>query len=148
MNTRAIHISHMMLRLMLGITFILHGKFKVEWGYGNLADWLTTEGIPLAVFFSYALPWIEIIGGLLIVIGLWSRYISILFILILAVALFQVKLSAGFLSNTATGYEFDILMLLVSIHVALTAPSSVRSSWNVFNKGGANSHVEGKNHEV
>jgi len=75
------------------------------------------------------LPWVELLGGIVIIIGIGTRYLASLFSLILLVALFQVKLSAGFISNTATGYEFDLLLLIVSLYVAATGSNSLKQTW-------------------
>jgi putative oxidoreductase len=146
MNQNLINFSNTLLRLLLGIIFILRGKFKVDWGYVNLIDWLKAEGIPMATFWGYLLPWMEIVGGILVVVGVGTRYLSILFTLILLVALLQVKLTAGFISNTATGFEFDLLMLLVSIHVAITHSNAFKSNWNLTMKGGEQNNVQSHHH--
>ncbi|MDF2717384.1 MAG: oxidoreductase [Paenibacillus sp.] len=130
------------LRLLLGITFIMHGKFKLEWGYGNLADWLHSQGFPLAELFAYALPWIELLGGILVVIGAGTRYIASLFGLILLLALLKVKLGSGFISSSATGYELDLLLLVVSVHVAATAPSSLKDVWGILFERSDNGYVQ------
>lgn len=140
--------SNTALRLLLGITFILHGKFKLVWGYANLSEWLSTQGFPFATFFAYVLPWIELIGGLLVLVGVGTRYLSSMFGVILLIALLKVKLSAGFISNSATGYEFDLLLLLVSIHVAVMTPNRFKDVWSSLLKGGEHKNVQSSGHEV
>jgi putative oxidoreductase len=81
------------------------------------------------LLFSYILPWIELIGGILLIVGFGSRLISIVFSFILLVAIIKVKISAGFISNTATGYEFDLLMLFVSVHAAIITRNSFQDNW-------------------
>jgi uncharacterized membrane protein YphA (DoxX/SURF4 family) len=129
------------LRLLLGITFILHGKFKLDWGYVNLAEWLYSQGFPLASLFGYVLPWVEVIGGILVVIGVGTRYLASFFCVLLLVALLKVKLSAGFISSTSTGYEFDLLLLFASFHVAVNTSNSFKNVWGIFFRGGETNHV-------
>lgn len=133
--------TYIALRLLVGIIFAAHGKFKLDWGYANLAEWLGTQGFPLAVLLGYLLPWIELVGGLLVIAGLGTRYIASAFSLILLAALLKVKLSVGFISGTATGYEFDLLLLAVCVHVALTARGSWRAAWMIRTEGGETSNV-------
>lgn len=123
------------LRLLLGITFVLHGKFKLVWGYSNLSDWLQSQGFPFSELFGYVLPWIEVVGGLFIIAGVGTRLCSFLFAGILLIALLKVKIGSGFISSTDTGYEFDLLLLIVSLHVAVSSPNGMKEVWNNL-KGG------------
>lgn len=75
------------------------------------------------------------------IIGIGSRYLAILFSLILLVALFKVKLAAGFISNTDTGYEFDLLLMVACLHVAVTSPNSLKQVWMTSPKGGETNDV-------
>lgn len=54
---------------------------------------------------------IEIIGGLALVLGLGTRICGAVFAIVMGVALFTVKLDAGFLG----GFELDLILLAVSI---------------------------------
>lgn len=135
MDNRSLHVyANIALRLLVGFIFIMHGRFKLMWGYSNLSEWLQGQGFPFADFFAYVLPWIELLGGIVMVIGIGTRYLASLFSLILLIALFKVKLSVGFISNTATGYEFELLLLIVSLHVAVTSSNSLKQVWRVSRK--------------
>jgi putative oxidoreductase len=129
------------LRILAGIVFIIHGKFKLDWGYVNLSNWLDEQGFPFSIFIGYLLPWVEVVGGLILIIGLGTRYVATIFSIILVAALFKVKLSAGFISTTATGYEFESLLLVVSIHIALTGDSPANRLFNKKSKEGNLVHV-------
>jgi putative oxidoreductase len=122
--------TNTVMRVLLGLIFIIHGLFKIEWGYANLAAWLHDQGFPLAGLCAYVLPWVELLGGIALIIGIGSRYIALIFSLLLLVALLTVKLQAGFLSSTQTGYEFDLILLVVSIHVAATTSNSLSQTWS------------------
>jgi uncharacterized membrane protein YphA (DoxX/SURF4 family) len=111
--------ASLLLQVFAGIVFIFHSLFKFDWGTQPLAEWLTAEGIPFPALTAYILPWIELIGGLLLVVGLGTRVVSVAFALLMTVVLFQVKLGVGFIRNDATGYEFDLLLLLVMVFLAV-----------------------------
>lgn len=140
--------SNTALRLLVGFIFIMHGRFKLVWGYPNLSEWLHGEGFPMATFFAYSLPWVELLGGVIMIIGIGTRYLATVFSLILMIALFKVKFAVGFISNTATGYEFDLLLLFVCLHVALTTPNSLKQVWRKSQKGGENNHVSSENYKI
>ncbi|MDQ0496546.1 DoxX family protein [Paenibacillus brasilensis] len=133
--------ANTVLRILTGVIFFMHGKFKLEWGYSNLSEWLHSQGFPLAAFFAHVLPWIELLGGIIMIIGIGTRYLAILFSLILLVALFKVKIATGFISNTNTGYEFDLLLMIVCLHVTVTSPNSLKQVWMTSGKGGETKHV-------
>ncbi|WP_409345044.1 DoxX family protein [Paenibacillus sp. MBLB4367] len=132
--------TNTVLRLLVGVIFIMHGKFKLVWGYSHLSEWLHGQGFPLATLFAHVLPWIELLGGIIMIIGVGTRYLAAVFSLILLIALVKVKLAIGFISNTATGYEFDLLLLIVSLHVMATSPNSLKQVWGISRKGGDLNH--------
>lgn len=133
--------ANTVLRILTGVIFFMHGRFKLVWGYSNLSEWLHGQGFPLAAFFAHVLPWIELLGGIIMIIGIGSRYLAILFSLILLTALFKVKLAAGFISSKDTGYEFDLLLLVACLHVAVTSTNSLKQVWLTSRKGGETKHV-------
>ncbi|WP_261306283.1 DoxX family protein [Paenibacillus andongensis] len=133
--------ANTVLRLLTGVTFFMHGRFKLLWGYTNLSEWLDGQGFPMATFFAHVLPWIELLGGIIMIIGIGTRYLAFVFSLILLIALFKVKLTTGFISNTATGYEFDLLLLVVCLQVAVTSSNSLKQVWRISRKGGESLHV-------
>lgn len=81
-------------------------------------------------------------------VGVGTRYLASMFGVILLIALLKVKLSAGFISNSATGYEFDLLLLLVSIHVAVMTPNRSKDVWSSLLKGDEHKNVQSSSHEV
>lgn len=115
--------AHVMLRITLGLIFVAHGNFKLSWGMDQLAGWLGLQGFPLPDVLAPLLTSVELLGGLLLMIGVGTRYIAALFSIILLVAIFKVKLAIGFIAANATGYELDVILVVVSLFVALTGES-------------------------
>ena len=64
----------------------------------------------------YVIATIELVGGVLIFFGLATRIIGVLFALTLVGAIFTAKLSSPFMG----GSEFDFILLVASIHLALS----------------------------
>ena len=75
------HLAYFVLRLTLGVNIFLHGAIRVFWT-GTVAF---VEGTvkqftesPLPEFsvraFAYTIPFSEIIIGLLLILGLWTRW--------------------------------------------------------------------------
>lgn len=109
----------LILRLVLGISFLIHGVSKFQGGIENTAGWFASIGLP--EFLAYATAGIEVLGGLALILGFFTRYISVLFVVLMAGAIIQVKLAAGFLGDGQTaGYELDLAFLAMSLSLAVT----------------------------
>ncbi|WP_066064504.1 DoxX family protein [Neobacillus soli] len=110
------------LRVFLGATFFIHGLAKFQGGIENTVGFFESLGLP--GFTAYIVALIELIGGIAIVLGVGTRIISILFAIILAVAIVKVKLAVGFLGNgQMAGYELDLALIAISIYLAITKKS-------------------------
>lgn len=113
------------MRVVLGIIFIFHGVDKFQ-GISNVEAWFSSIGIPGVL--AYVVAAIELIGGILLILGLFTRYVAGLFVIILIGAIITAKLSAGLLGNgQMAGYELDLGFIMVSLYlvVADRSPFSV-----------------------
>ena len=74
------------LRLTLGAMWVSHAWFKISaFGVDGFAGWLDSLGLP--GFMAGPVIALELIGGILILAGLYARQVSILLLPVLAVAL-------------------------------------------------------------
>ncbi|WP_141335778.1 DoxX family protein [Paenibacillus sp. tmac-D7] len=116
---RNVEIGQLILRIGLGLTFMIHGYLKFAGGIANVSGWF--ESISLPGFMAYVVALVELIGGFAVILGLGTRIISALFTIIMLVALFKVKLAAGFTGSAqATGYELEIVLLAMSAALAFS----------------------------
>lgn len=106
-----------LLRLALGLVMVVHGYDKVG-GVSGFAGFLDSMGIPIAIVFAWIVTIVELGGGLLILAGVLTRYVSLLFAVNMAVASVLVHLPNGF-SVGDGGYEFTLTLFLVAIALAL-----------------------------
>jgi putative oxidoreductase len=117
--TKNVELGLLISRIMLGISFFVHGLSKFQGGIGNTANWFDSIGIP--GLLAYVVATIELVGGLLMILGLGTRIIAVLFGIIMLVAILKVKLSAGFLGDgQRSGYELDLVLLALSSLLALS----------------------------
>lgn len=65
--------AHVFLRVILGLTFFIHGVSKFQGGLGNTAGFFDSLGIP--GFMAYIVAGIELIGGLAVILGLGTRIV-------------------------------------------------------------------------
>jgi putative oxidoreductase len=127
------------LRAIVGLGFFAHGYAKLARGPEHFTAILAAIGMPLPDLLSWATVLIEIIGGLLILLGALVPLASIPMIIVLIVAIFTVHLPNGFSSikllayDTAgahfgqPGYETDLLYLagLIALCLGGAGPLSV-----------------------
>ncbi|MGG3559200.1 DoxX family protein [Peribacillus frigoritolerans] len=111
-------IGTFLLRVMLGISFFLHGLSKFKGGLENTSEWFQSIGIP--GFMAYVVGVIELVGGIALIIGLGTRIISALLVFIMAGAIVYVKFPAGFMGNgEGSGYELDLVLMIIALHLVL-----------------------------
>jgi putative oxidoreductase len=107
-----------LLRLIIGIVFIAHGWTKLSsFGVAGTAGFLTSLGVPLAGVMAPVLIGTEIGGGILLVLGLLTRYAAIPLAFTMAVAIGTVHLQHGFF--LPQGYEFALLVGVGLLTLAL-----------------------------
>ncbi|WP_223590267.1 DoxX family protein [Neobacillus bataviensis] len=121
------------LRVFLGLSFFIHGVSKFQSGISNTVGWFDSIGIP--GFVAYAVAIIELIGGLLLIIGFGTRYIAALFLFIMMGAILKVKLAAGFMGNgQGAGYELDLAFAVMAVFLFLNSNSTLSLDSKLFAK--------------
>lgn len=106
-------IGGFILRVVLGVTFIIHGLSKLQEGIMVVADRFASYSIPFAEIFAYGVTGLEIIGGIFMVIGFSIRLFAFLFVALMAGAIGTAKFSVGFLQ----GYELDLALMAMASYL-------------------------------
>ncbi|MGO2751239.1 MAG: DoxX family protein [Pseudoclavibacter sp.] len=110
----------LILRIALGATMLLHGIQKLTTtGIGGVQEMLAGLGVPLADIAGAALPFVEIVAGGLLIVGLFTRVAAALLAVVSFGAMFTVHFSAGFFAQDG-GYEFVLVLALLAIALVLT----------------------------
>jgi uncharacterized membrane protein YphA (DoxX/SURF4 family) len=123
----------LLLRVLLGITFLVHGIVKFQGGIENIVGWFESIGLP--GFLAYGVASFEVVGGVALIVGLGSRIVSAIFILLMIGATLKVKLAVGFLGNgEMAGYELDLAFLAMAVFIAING-SKMFSLDQIFFKG-------------
>lgn len=106
------------LRFVLGVTFLVHGIVKFQGGIENIAGWFASIGLPGGL--AYVVAFLEVVGGIALIVGLGVKIVSALLALVMIGAIFKVKLAVGFLGNgQMAGYELDLALLTIAVYLAL-----------------------------
>ena len=111
-------IGSLLLRVVLGITFFVHGLSKFQGGIDHIGVWFHSMGIPS--FMAYIVATIELVGGISIILGMGTRIIAAFNVFIMAGAILFVKLPAGLTGNgKMPGYELELSLMMIAIYLVL-----------------------------
>lgn len=112
-------------RWILGVIFLAHGYQKFfEIGVENVAGFFQGIGIPAPLFFAWVVSLLEFFGGIALILGIFTRWASLGFVVIMLVAIFTVKLPVGLIAppGQGAGYELDLALLGLALMLLLTGP--------------------------
>jgi len=96
----------LVMRLVLGAVMIAHGYHKVFGGFHHHMDFVGSLGLPH--WLAYLSAGTEFFGGIAIVLGLFTRFFSLAFVIEMGVAIWKVHFKNG-LTGTG-GYEFPLAL--------------------------------------
>ncbi len=112
----------LILRLVLGLTFFMHGAQKVLGWYGGgglegTAAFMNSLGIP--TFLGYISSFWEFLGGICLILGFLTRIWSAGLVINMLVAILLVH--SGFFVSEG-GIELALVLMVVSLAVTLLGP--------------------------
>lgn len=117
------HLAPLLLRLGVGLTFFFAGLGKVLGGTAGVAGFFGSLGIPLPELMGPFIAYLELIGGLALIVGAFTRVFSLLFIGNMLVAMMLVSVPKALEGATiAAGFSdtrIEFLLLLASAALAL-----------------------------
>src|SRR5215469_12573759 len=106
-------------RIVVGIMFLVHvsGKFKAG-AAAVAANILAKNGIEPALMWAYIIMFLESVGGVCLILGLFTRFFAAALAIEMLIALFAVHWTKGF-SVGQGGYEFVLLLGVVLFAIAI-----------------------------
>jgi len=118
MNQSNTNIAALLLRVTMGVMLIAHGLLKVMvFTMAGTAQFF--EQVGFFAWMAYPVTFIEIIGGALLIVGFYSRYVALLIIPVLLGALY-VHIGNGWLFTAANGgWEYPAFLVMTALVVAL-----------------------------
>ena len=118
-DARTAPFGALLLRLSLGILFLAHCAVKLfVFTPAGTAQFFESIGLPAA--FAYLVIAAELLGGIALILGIWTRVVAILLIPILLGAIWTVHGAAGWMfSATGGGWEYPAFWIVALIVQAL-----------------------------
>ena len=112
-----------LLRVAIGGVFVAHGIQKLAvFGISGLAGFLGQLGVPFPTLSAIAVTGAELLGGLALVAGLFTRWAALPLAFSMVVAAVTVHLKGGFF--LPNGVEYVLTLFLASIALVLTGSGS------------------------
>ena len=120
------------LRIVLGIAMIVHGWSKLSGGVDNVAGFFgETLGIPLPGLMAWVVTIVELVGGILLVVGFLTQIVGILIALdMLGAILFAFLLRGAPLiaeNGQQISWEKEAVFAAAALCIALAGPGA----WSV-----------------
>jgi len=134
-DTKTAPYGALLLRLSMGLLFILHGLYLKAFVFGmtNAGEFFATMGLP--DWFAWLVMVYETIGGLALIFGIYTRWAALFLGAHLLVATYLGHAANGWLfTNAGGGYEYPLFWAVACFALALVGDgahalkSSVRSS--------------------
>ena len=98
----------LVMRLTLGAIMTAHGYHKVFGGLQHFAHTVGEMGLP--VWLGYLAAFVELLGGLLILVGFFTRCAAIAVCIDMVITLWKVHLHNGLMgASDHPSYEFHLL---------------------------------------
>jgi len=109
----------MLLRVALGIMWIAHALLKwFVFTIPGFAGWLDSQGLPVSMAWPVFL--MELIGGIMILLGFYGRYVSAILVPIMFVALSTHFANGWIHTSEGGGWEYPMFLIIASIaHVLI-----------------------------
>lgn len=109
----------LVLRLTVGMLMLLHGIFKLQNGVGGVVGMLGSQGLP--GFLAYGVYVGEVLGPVLVIIGLYTRIGAVLIIGNMLVALALAHSQELFSLGSMGGWALELqgMFLFGAVAIAL-----------------------------
>jgi putative oxidoreductase len=118
-------LSLLVARLLVGTVFVAHGVQKLVVGPVNIGSFFASAGIPAPTITAFLLTGLELVGGLLLIVGLGTRIVALLFILEMLGAIVFVHSGIGLITpspSPAPGAEFPMALIAFLVVALCVGP--------------------------
>ncbi|MGB6463308.1 MAG: DoxX family protein [Nitrosotalea sp.] len=122
LRTHMLHdVAHFGLRIVVGVFFMVHSQMKFGSGFGAF---LSSLGLPAEMAVLIGL--LELLGGILLIVGVLSRIASSLIAIDMLGAIVYVKKLKSFSGNG--GIELELLAFIILLTIIVLGPGRISIS--------------------
>jgi putative oxidoreductase len=110
----------LLLRISMGVLFILHGVYlkAMVFGMAGAGKFFASMGLP--DWFAWVVMLYETIGGLMLILGIGTRWVSVFLGLHLLAAAYLGHAANGWnFTNKGGGYEYPVFWAIACFALAL-----------------------------
>jgi putative oxidoreductase len=112
-------VAYTLLRVCVGYILFMHGWSKLTGaGVAGVSAYMAKQGLEPSVLFAIAAIFLETVGGICILLGLFTRFFAAALAIEIGIAFLVVHLAKGF-SVSKGGFEYVLLMGVVLFAVAI-----------------------------
>ena len=122
----------LLVRIALGIIFLTHGYPKLAKSAAGMQAMFIQHGLP--GYFVYVAGVLEVFGGGLLILGLFTRAAGLLLTIEMLVAILKVHSAGGILA--VHNYEFPLSLAVAAFALAAIGPGLISVDAALFGEGG------------
>lgn len=121
-STRVQGLAVTLLRVVIGVVFLMHGGQKLFFGFANVAAMMSHLRIPFPMLSAVVVTLVEFFGGLCLALGVFARLAATLIAVDMLVAFLVAHLRGGFF--LPQGFEYVLTLLAANVLLAATGPGA------------------------
>ncbi len=111
------------IRIIVGTLMLVHGLDKIGRGPAGFGQFLGEQlGLPAGLLLGWLVTLLELVGGAMLIAGLFSRLIALLMTGELIGAILLVTGESGLIGQESVGFERDLAYIAGFIAVILLGP--------------------------
>lgn len=113
--------SLLLLRIAVAVIFLAHAIVRICNGsIPQFSAFMESKGLPYGVAWVWAITTYEITGGILLLVGIYTRWLSAGFIILLLVGIVLIHASLGwFVGEHGTGgCEYSVILIVALLVIA------------------------------
>jgi putative oxidoreductase len=112
-------VAQTLVRIVIGVMFLMHDWGKFNAGAARVAAGFGTNyGLPMPTVFAYTAMGMELVGGICLIIGLFTRFWAAALAVEIGIAFLVAHLPKGY-AVAAGGYEYVLLIGVVLLAIAM-----------------------------
>ena len=111
-------IAYTLMRVVIGYIMLMHGWGKINAGAAGITAYMAKNGLEPGAAFAYAAMFLETVGAVCIILGLFTRFFAAAMAIEMAIAFIFVHGPKGFAAGQG-GFEYVLLLGIVLFVIAI-----------------------------